>query len=793
MATSGNNFASTSKLTTTGGTMSLDSTLLVSPSGNAAQPPPPPAAAAPPSTTITNTTTPTTTTTTTTTTKSRIRRACVACFTAKVRCSGEAPTCARCHRKSVECYYDPAGNSRKGSSQGVLPQPPQPRKRRGSLTEEQQHSSSVYANRVATTAAAAAAVQAAAPVVGRPLDFGGMAATTMASSGGGGGGGGIRPLLASENASEEDAARGSSSSPSNAAAPPPIVVRQPFFRWLGLTSVAPPGPGAPFRSLSVVVAERDPATVTSGRSPTSPTPLDPMLESAEAESTIRTFYTLFESYLPYMPLADTLEALSRGTLSEVVILCMTSLVVRMRPETPGPAAEALADRAKALIVAHLALPSLDIVYSLLLLAYHEHGADRDSGLWAYSGMAIRACVDMGLHKPFATQDAGEAALRSRIFWAVVCLDRIISCGTGRVATLPLSQIEVDLPPPRDSVRTAQGAVLPDPFPFLCRLLLVLGNVSDAVNSNSSPANVPRVPPSVQLELAEFQASVPAALQFSIPTFSAYVSAGCAPAFLLLSLWHQAIHLAIHQSALLFTQPGTVDPDGGRLTPQSGSTAISVGDMLAYSGLISNDAFLCTPTLSQPIMMAGRAASALLKTLPHDTPKYQVEPLERAVVICQTTLERMQRPWRGLSWHLESMTKNAREVDMSRVGSPITTEDRGMLAKARMDNWAIKCSQLLDQLSATPADGEVVGFGLSSWGTTSAPGLSPPPQPTVAVLRSGRTSPLLWHDDLGSPNFFLQENPGFWAGDWLSVQAGQADGGGFGSGSMNAASAFMAPP
>lgn len=266
-------------------------------------------------------------------------------------------------------------------------------------------------------------------------------------------------------------------------------------------------------------------------------------------------------------------------------------------------------------------------------------------------------------------------------------------------------LQVELPPPRDSVRTAQGVVLPDPFPVLCRLFLILGNVSDAVNSNSSPTNVPRVPHSVQLELAEFQGGLPAALQFSIPTFSAYVSAGCAPAFLLLSIWHQAIHLAIHQAALLFTQPGTVDPDGGRLTPQSGSTAISIGDMLAYSGLISNDAFLCTPTLSQPIMMAGRAASALLKSLPQDTPKYQVEPLERAIVICQTTLERMQRPWRGLSWHLESMTKNAREIDMSHVGSPITTEDRGMLAKARMDNWARKCSQLLDQLSATPAEGE----------------------------------------------------------------------------------------
>lgn len=108
--------------------------------------------------------------------------------------------------------------------------------------------------------------------------------------------------------------------------PGALVTESP--RTAGLTSVAPPGPGAPFRSLSVVVAERDPATTTSGRSPTSPTPLDPMLEPADAELTVRTFYALFESYLPYLPLADTLEQLSRGTLSDLVLSCMSMLVKR---------------------------------------------------------------------------------------------------------------------------------------------------------------------------------------------------------------------------------------------------------------------------------------------------------------------------------------------------------------------------------------------------------------------------------------------------------------------------------
>lgn len=53
-----------------------------------------------------------------------------------------------------------------------------------------------------------------------------------------------------------------------------------------------------------------------------------MIGTAQAEATVRTFYTLFENYLPYMPLADTLDALARGTLSEVVLVGMTMLVKR---------------------------------------------------------------------------------------------------------------------------------------------------------------------------------------------------------------------------------------------------------------------------------------------------------------------------------------------------------------------------------------------------------------------------------------------------------------------------------
>ncbi|KAJ8292533.1 putative transcriptional regulatory protein C3C7.04 [Rhodotorula toruloides] len=516
----------------------------------------------------------------------------------------------------------------------------------------------------------------------------------------------------------------------------PVVVRQPFFRWLGLTSVMPPLQGAPFRSLSVTVQQ--PVTSPTNPPPVPPPPRDPAVESAEAEARVRTFYTLFESYLPYMPL--------------------------VRPETPCPDPEELADRAKALVIAQLALPSLDTVYALILLAYHEHGADRDSGLWAYCGMAIRMCIDLGLHKPFETEDVAESNLRSRIFWTVTCLDRILSCGTGRATTIPLSQIEVGLPPPR-LLRTSQGVDIPDPFPTLCRLLLILGNVSDAVNTTPSYATVPpRVPSAVQRQLADYQATLPPSLQFSIQTFGAYVSAGYAPVFLLLSAWHQAVHLAIHHAPLLYMQPGATMQD---LTPLSGSPAVSIADMLAYSSVIADDAFLCTPVLSQPILMAGRAATLLLRTLSTTIPSTQLEPLERAVTVCQKTLERMQQRWRGLAWHVESMCKNAREVDLSGVGATIIMTDRGMFAKARLDDLARSCGWLLNELTA-PAS--VFSIGVSSWGVSSQPATTaPPPQSTVAVHRSGRSSPLLWNDQSGGLDVFAEDLNGFLGIDWTAWQ------------------------
>lgn len=439
--------------------------------------------------------------------------------------------------------------------------------------------------------------------------------------------------------------------------------------------------------------------------------------------------------------------IAAGTFSEMVLAAMEALATRVRPQ-PGVSAEASADRAKALILPLLGLPTVEVVFGLLLLAYHEHGEDRDSGLWIYSGMAIRMAIDLGLHKPFVAGNEEVCALRSRVFWAVVCLDRIISCGTGRQTTIPLAQIEVDLPPPRTDIVSSNGTPLVDPFPFLCRLLLLLGQVTDSMNHSNPTARSPRsprpLPRPFQNELAQFQADLPPELYFNIHNFQAFASAKQSQCFLLLSIWHQAVLLAVHEAGLLFPtfESGEEYEYGERALSQS--CAVSISDMLCFADLILPESFMCTPVLSQAILMAGRASLSLNRTLPANSPPHHEESLRRSATICESILRRIQQRWRGLSWHnssLDSCTRDDEDVDLSSGEAAIRTEDRGMVARAKVEELTRRW--LAEELSSSgPRDGPVAGFGVSLWGVTAEPAES-----SFAVLHSGRSSPLLWNPSL----------------------------------------------
>ncbi|CRK34482.1 hypothetical protein BN1708_019502, partial [Verticillium longisporum] len=66
-----------------------------------------------------------------------------------------------------------------------------------------------------------------------------------------------------------------------------------------------------------------------------------------------------------------------------------------------------AQRAKAATVDTFPAPSVGAVQALLMMAYEGFGANQDSALWMYLGLAIRMAVDLGLQKVVGVKYQGE--------------------------------------------------------------------------------------------------------------------------------------------------------------------------------------------------------------------------------------------------------------------------------------------------------------------------------------------------------------------------------------------------
>jgi Fungal specific transcription factor domain len=93
---------------------------------------------------------------------------------------------------------------------------------------------------------------------------------------------------------------------------------------------------------------------------------------------------------------------------------------------------------------------------MLLVVYHLRSAT-SHGLWYMVGLAMRTCIDLGLHrKSSAAQlDPYSVQLRRRLFWSVYYLERAISLSLGRPCSISDRHIDVDLPlDVNDDVRDA---------------------------------------------------------------------------------------------------------------------------------------------------------------------------------------------------------------------------------------------------------------------------------------------------------------------------------------------------
>ncbi|KAI1817628.1 fungal-specific transcription factor domain-containing protein [Poronia punctata] len=305
---------------------------------------------------------------------------------------------------------------------------------------------------------------------------------------------------------------------------------------------------------------------------------------------------------------------------------------------------AYAQRAKAATVDTFACPSVAAVQACLLMAYDGFGADQDSALWMYLGLAIRMAVDLGLPKedgvkyqgaedpwyarwrernseglgeggrsggtePTLSAEEQKEIEQERIdtFWAVFFLDRAISSGTGRPVTL--RDDDFDLRLPRMSPVPSSG--WPNPYAALLHIIHLYGRVSDVLNNIKQSQDLTKDKLDklavMENELTKLYQSMHPGLRFDATNFRENIENGNGTTFILLHFWFHALIIVLHQPTLL-TQ-GTIDrkhqlkSDSRELSMSSAKT---IADILSFAELLDPKCFIGNPFTSQPIYIAACA-------------------------------------------------------------------------------------------------------------------------------------------------------------------------------------------
>ncbi|KAK7756375.1 hypothetical protein SLS62_001601 [Diatrype stigma] len=451
--------------------------------------------------------------------------------------------------------------------------------------------------------------------------------------------------------------------------------RVPFFRYFGPTAIVPG-----FKQMVVKVRDRRTSSM-SGTSPSSGSlytgfmssllsdyelgQLDdmPTYDPNDANAVhplilnlVNTFFIHLGSNYPFLNRRKFPKMVHDKRVEPILVDAVCALAARFsdlpifKKWNEGKLAKSeyglvYSQRAKAAVVDTFPCPSVAAVQACLLLAYDGFGADQDSALWMYLGIAIRMAVDLGLTKEDGVKYQGdkdpwytrpydrktgvedipparpddEGALspeeqkeveqeRIDTLWAVFFLDRVISSGTGRPVTLKDDDLELELP--KSAIHPASG--WPDPVPLLYQIIRLYGRVSDVLNkvghANDLTQDKLQKLSHMESELTKLHQRTEPRLRFDANNFQAYVKHGQGTIFILLHVWFHALIIVLHQPTLL-TRHGAVNRMHqlkAHSRELSMSSAKTIADILAFAQLIDPKCFIGNPFTSQPIYIAANA-------------------------------------------------------------------------------------------------------------------------------------------------------------------------------------------
>ncbi|KAI1736394.1 fungal-specific transcription factor domain-containing protein [Xylaria scruposa] len=627
----------------------------------------------------------------------RINAACLTCRKRKTRCAGEHPTCSTCDRNGHVCLgYSDAVDKRKdavgrvpGSGQDdsqpdnndeaddyfdTDPEPevrPYKDVRNGGKQAESADGASVVSSRTSDTPQDYATP--ALPLKSESIDWEDVHSHKSQSTP-------RREPVAprAPNPRQSSFSTDDGRSPSSRS---PILHhsdsghRVPYFRYFGPTAIVPG-----FKQMVVKVRGRrrssmsatSPSTgsIQAGLLSTSvpdidlgniedipfydindPNPVHPLVLNL-----VETFFLRLGSNYPFLRRHKFPLLVKEKRVEPILVDAVCALAARFsdislfQKWNDGKLAKSehgqfYAQRAKAATVDTFACPSVAAVQACLLMAYDGFGADQDSALWMYLGIAIRMAVDLGLPREDGVkykgvednwharwherqpegfteegrQDGDEPTLspgeqkeieqeRIDTFWAVFFLDRAISSGTGRPVTLRDDDFDLSLP--KSSLSPSSG--WPNPYAALLHIIHLYGRVSDVLNNIKQPKDLTKDKlhrlAVMENELTKLHQRMDPRLRFDANNFQAHVRTGNGTTFILLHFWFHALIIVLHQPTLLTSQ-GTIDRKHQLKTHSrelSMSSAKTIADILAFAELLDPRCFIGNPFTSQPIYIAACA-------------------------------------------------------------------------------------------------------------------------------------------------------------------------------------------
>lgn len=91
--------------------------------------------------------------------------------------------------------------------------------------------------------------------------------------------------------------------------------------------------------------------------------------------------------------------------------------------------------------------SVHNIEAMTLLVLYNLRSPSNSGIWYMIGLAMRTCVDLGLHREahYGNVPPYEGQLRRRLFWTVYFLERVIAVSVGRPYSIADRDIDAQLP------------------------------------------------------------------------------------------------------------------------------------------------------------------------------------------------------------------------------------------------------------------------------------------------------------------------------------------------------------